>query len=58
MFRGYSFARSSALPILAALGGWARLEFTEGWRSWWQRSVAAEQPDPLLIPVRGATPQR
>src|SRR6266581_2228353 len=42
MFRGYTFARSSALPILAALGGWARLEFTEGWRSWWHQSVAAE----------------
>jgi flavin-dependent dehydrogenase len=58
MFPGYTFARSSALPILAALGGWARLELTEGWRSWWQRPVAADQPDPVLIPVRGATPQR
>jgi len=58
MFRGYTFARSSALPILAALGGWARLELTEGWRSWLQRLAAAEQPNPLLIPVRGATTQR
>jgi len=58
MFRGYTFARSSALPIFAALGCWARLELTEGWRSWWQPRVAAAQPDPMLIPVRGATPQR
>ncbi len=58
MFRGYTFARSSALPIFAALCGWARLELTEGWRSWWQRPIAADQTDPFLIPVRGATPQR
>jgi len=58
MFRGFTFAWSSALPIFAALGGWARLELTEGWRSWWQRPVAAERPDSLLMPVRGATPQR
>jgi hypothetical protein len=58
MFRGYTFARSSALPIFAALGGWARLELTEGWRSWWQHPVAADQADSVLIPVRGATPQR
>jgi flavin-dependent dehydrogenase len=58
MFRGYTFARSSALPIFAALGCWARLELTEGWRSWWRPRVAAAQPDPMLIPVRGATPQR
>jgi flavin-dependent dehydrogenase len=58
MFRGYTFAWSSALPILAALSGWAWLELTEGWRSWWQRPVAADQPDPLLVPVGGATPQR
>jgi len=58
MFRGYTFARSSALPILTALSGWARLELTEGWRTWWPRPVAADHPDPLLMPVRGATPQR
>jgi len=58
MFRGFTFTWSSALSIFAALGGWARLELTEGWRSWWHRSVAADQPDPLLMPVRGATPQR
>jgi hypothetical protein len=58
MFRGYTFARSSALPILAALVCWARLELTEGWRSWRRTRVEAAQPDPMLIPVRGATPQR
>ena len=58
MFRGFTFSWPSTLSIFAALGGWARLELTEGWRSWWQRPVGADRPDPLLIPVRGATPQR
>jgi hypothetical protein len=58
MFRGYTFARTSALPILAALSGWARLELTEGWRSWWRRPVVADEPHPLLTPVRSATSQR
>ncbi len=58
MFRGFTFSWSGALSIFAALSGWARLELTEGWRSWWQRPVAADQRDPLLMPVRGATPQR
>jgi flavin-dependent dehydrogenase len=31
---GFTFARSSAWPIVKALGGWALLELTEGWKSW------------------------
>jgi flavin-dependent dehydrogenase len=57
LFKGYTFARSSALPILGALAGWLRLELIEGWRSWWTRPVAAKGAEPLLVPVRGATPQ-
>jgi len=34
MFSGYTFSPASAWPILKALGGWAWLELTEGWRSW------------------------
>ncbi|PYK96646.1 MAG: NAD(P)/FAD-dependent oxidoreductase [Verrucomicrobia bacterium] len=58
MFQGYTFAPSSVTPIFKALAGWFRLELTEGWRSWWPRPVAANQPETLLIAVREATPQR
>jgi flavin-dependent dehydrogenase len=37
MFPGYTFAFSSARPILRALLGWVRLELTEGWRPWFSR---------------------
>jgi flavin-dependent dehydrogenase len=42
MFKGYTFARSSAFPIFAAVAAWAWLELKEGWRSWFQRKPAAE----------------
>jgi len=58
MFKGYTFACWSVLPIFGALAGWLRLEITEGWRSWWQRPAAANQPDALMVPVRRVTPQR
>ncbi len=38
---GYSFSGASSLPIVKALLGWARLELTEGWRSWF-----ASDPEP------------
>ncbi len=44
LFKGYTFARSSALPILGALAGWLRLELSEGWRSWWQWPVGGVHP--------------
>ena len=31
---GYTLSPTSAWPIIKALGGWARLELTEGWRTW------------------------
>ena len=43
MFGGYTFARSNVVPIFKALAGWALLELTEGWRSWFRfdRTVTA-----------------
>src|ERR1044071_6384628 len=57
MFKGYTFARSSVLPLLGALLGWLWLEVREGWRSWGRRPATGEVPGPLLLPVPGATPQ-
>jgi flavin-dependent dehydrogenase len=51
MFKGYTFARSSALPIFSALAGWLRLELTEGWRSWRPRAAAVAQPQEVFVPV-------
>jgi flavin-dependent dehydrogenase len=34
LFQGYTFARSSAWTVVRAIGAWARLELSEGWRSW------------------------
>jgi len=34
LFQGYTFAPGSALPIVKATASWAKLELTEGWRSW------------------------
>ena len=34
MFGGYTFARGNVGPIFKAIAGWAFLELTEGWRSW------------------------
>ena len=56
LFKGYTFGRSSTLPILGALAGWLRLELREGWRSWWQRPAAAKLRDPMLPAVRGVAP--
>jgi hypothetical protein len=40
MFGGYTFSPGSALPVVKALLGWAWLEVTEGWRSWFARKQA------------------
>jgi len=34
LFQGYTFAGSSAVPLLRAMAGWGWLELKEGWRSW------------------------
>src|SRR6185295_12491963 len=57
MFKGYTFARSSALPVFTALAGWLRLELTEGWRSWWSRALPAAQPEEMFVSVRRAASQ-
>jgi hypothetical protein len=53
MFQGYTFSRSSLLPVLKALAGWMRLELIEGWRTWLPAKARAEtgagtQPRPDL----------
>ncbi|HVV72168.1 MAG TPA: tryptophan 7-halogenase, partial [Verrucomicrobiae bacterium] len=40
MFQGYTLSPVSSWPILKAIGGWAWLELTEGWRSWWPRNLS------------------
>jgi flavin-dependent dehydrogenase len=55
MFRGYTFAPGSAWHIVKAIAGWARLEVTEGWRSWFQpdaESAVALQPQPAPVAVK------
>jgi hypothetical protein len=42
---GFSFSVTSAFPIVKALLGWAWLELTEGWRSWFVRSG---KPEPQI----------
>jgi hypothetical protein len=38
LFQGYTFAGSSAVPLLKAIAGWGLLELSEGWRSWFAGS--------------------
>jgi flavin-dependent dehydrogenase len=45
MFAGYTFTPGSTVPIAKAIGSWARLELTEGWRSWFGRRGRACQMD-------------
>ncbi|HWW03126.1 MAG TPA: NAD(P)/FAD-dependent oxidoreductase [Candidatus Acidoferrum sp.] len=53
LFRGYTFAPNSALPIAGAIAGWARLELSEGWRSWFRKpEVGTREPA-----VTGQTPK-
>lgn len=58
MFKGYTFARSSVMPIFRALAGWLCLELSEGWRSWRPRTRQIGQPKGDFIPVPGVTRQR
>jgi len=58
MFKGYTFAPSSGLPIFRALGGWLRLELVEGWRTWFHRPAVASRTEGVLVPVGGVTAPR
>jgi len=52
MFGGYTFSPASARPVLKALLGWAWLEMTEGWRSWFAARPATEaKPMPKPVPA-------
>ena len=51
LFGGYTFARSNVIPIFKAFSGWAFLEVTEGWRSWFGfRASGAVERDPNSSP--------
>jgi flavin-dependent dehydrogenase len=56
--QGYTFSVWTADPMLGAMLGLAWLELTEGWRSWWRRSVAetALAAEPRL-PAKVAAPE-
>ena len=54
MFAGYTFSPGSALPILKALLGWAWLEVTEGWRSWFARKPQVAQPNDQSSQLKGS----
>ncbi len=56
VLKGYTFSASSLGPLFGAMLGWVKLELTEGWRSWWRRSVAETMP--LTATVAAPRPDR
>jgi hypothetical protein len=42
MFGGYTFEGSSVKAIVRALLDWARLEISEGWRTWFEPKAAGK----------------
>jgi flavin-dependent dehydrogenase len=44
MVPGFSFSLPTQLRIVMALAGWARLELSEGWRTWFRSEPAASKP--------------
>jgi len=55
LFPGFSFALPTQLRIVRALADWARLELTEGWRTWF-RSAPAPVRAELRAPGVAASP--
>jgi hypothetical protein len=51
LFGGYTFAPSSSWPIAKGLLGWAWLELTEGWRSWFARRTPKMTAEPVPAPA-------
>lgn len=47
LIRGYTFSAVSSWFIAKAIGRWAMLELTEGWRSWFQRKPLAVTQDAM-----------
>ena len=52
LFGGFTFSVTSSWPIIKALATWARLELTEGWRSWF----GSPQPATLAEAATTVTP--
>lgn len=52
MFGGYTFEKSSLLPIVKSIASWAFLEITEGWRTWFQNA-----PQPCMKPLAASMPK-
>jgi len=45
LFPGFSFALPTQMRIVRGLAGWARLEITEGWRTWFRAEPAPANPE-------------
>lgn len=50
MFGGFSLKPVAVIPILQAAIGWALLELTEGWRTWFGEPAEARRPEALATP--------
>ncbi len=50
LFGGYTFAAGSAAPLIKSLAGWAWLELTEGWRTWWDSKPGPSRSCPMPAP--------
>jgi flavin-dependent dehydrogenase len=50
MFKGFTFARTSAMPVVKALFAWSLLELKEGWRSWFGFKTEAPLAAPEAFP--------
>lgn len=48
MFGGYSLKPTAAMPIIKAALGWAWLELTEGWRTWFGEPVENRSREPVV----------
>jgi flavin-dependent dehydrogenase len=44
MFPGYTFAGTSAIPIVKGIAAWLKLELAEGWRTWFGAVTPAVAP--------------
>jgi hypothetical protein len=58
MFQGYTFSPTSLLPVAKALAAWARLELTEGWRTWLPEKVKARPESGGATPARSEAEAR
>ncbi|MEP6662732.1 MAG: NAD(P)/FAD-dependent oxidoreductase [Verrucomicrobiota bacterium] len=57
MFGGYTFAPSSAIPIVKAIVQWFFLELSEGWRTWFRPlPVKPSEVSPVAASAKTALP--